>query len=185
MLHSHPALVQKSYWNPGWSCQVVINYCGSRGSVQTDLHELRGLSSGISFQDLGSGATKLSTKGMDPIPFSSACHPSATATQRSTQAQRCCFCWKARGQQGNGPVQAAWPWNGASQAKITSLFACQTLSTIQLCWRRAWLSSASKDEGKRTVRAAGCGREQRLLLSLTFVAGAQATSYPTKWQDVA
>lgn len=152
MLYSHPALVQNSYWNPGRSCQVVINYCGSRGSVlQTDLHELRGLSSRISFQDLGSTATKPSTKGTDPISFSSACYPSATATQRSMQAQRCCFSWKTGGQQGNGPVQAAWPWNRAFQAKITSLFACQSLSTIQLCWRRAQLSSASEDDGKKAA----------------------------------
>lgn len=167
MLYSHPALVQNSYWNPGRSCQVVINYCGSQDSVlQTDLHELRGLSSRISFQDLGSRATKPSTKGTDPISFRSACHPGATAAQRSTQAQCCCFSWKAGGLQGNGPVQAALPWNRAFQAKITSLFACWSLSMLQLCWRRAQLSSAPEDEGKN----AGFHRECcRLRMGTTAV----------------
>jgi len=44
--------------------------------------------------------------------------------------------------------------NTAFQAKITSLSACQSLSTIQLCWRRAQLSSASEDDGKKVRFAA-------------------------------
>lgn len=94
MPYSHPVLVQNSYWNPGQSCQVVINYRASQGSgLQTDLHELRGLSSRISFQDLGSRSTK--SKHQRDNLIASACslgsagRTGATAAPSSTQARRC------------------------------------------------------------------------------------------------
>lgn len=111
MLYSHPALVQNSYWNPGQPCQVVINYCGSWGSVlQTDLRELRAFSSRICFQDRGCGAAELSTKGTDPMSCGSAtlvplqprgAHKPSTAVFLGRQGG---------GQQGNCPAQAALPW---------------------------------------------------------------------------
>lgn len=175
MLYSHPALVQNSHWNPGRSCQVVINYCGSQGSVlQTDLHELRGFSSRSLFRIWSLGLQN--TKGTDPVSFSSACRPGATATQRSTQAQQCCFPWKAGGQQGNGPVQAALPWNRAFHAKITSLSARQ-LKHIRCGGGGHRWALLLRMKGR------DWGREQ-MLFNFTSVAEAQSISYPKKWQDV-
>lgn len=111
MLYSHPALVQNSYWNPGQPCQVVINYCGSPGSVlQTDLHELRAFSSRICFQDLGCRAAELSTKGTDPMSSSSAT-PVPLQPQGAHNPRMAVFLGRqGGGQQGNSPAQAALPW---------------------------------------------------------------------------
>ena len=169
----------QNYWNPGRSCQVVINYCGSQGSVlQTDLHELRGLSRSISFQDLGSRATNPSTKGTDPITLSSACHPSAAATRSSRQAQCCCCSWKAGGQQGtvlapkhSFPGQNNQPF---CLSEFEHNSAVLEEGTAELCF---W--------GRREESAFRCWGREQLLSNLTFVAGPQNISYAKKWQDVA
>lgn len=148
MLYSHPALVQNSYWNPGRPCQVVINYCGSRGSVlQTDLHELRAFSSRICFQDLGCRAAKLSTKGTNPMSSGSATLVPLQPQGARKPSTAVFLGRQGGGQQGSSPALE----HRAFQAKITSLFACWSSSTIELCWRRAQLSSASAVKGKRAA----------------------------------
>lgn len=150
MLYSHPALVQNSYWNPGRPCQVVINYCGSRGSVlQTDLHELRAFSSRICFQDLGCRAAGLSTKGTDPMSSGSAT-PVPLQPRGARGPSSAVFLGRqGRGQQGNSPAQAALPWTQSIPGQNNQPFSCWSWSTIEPCWRRAQLSSPSVIQGRR------------------------------------